>query len=493
MKVPIEIQLRVENNQIRYVFDTLFSIIGFPFTVNTGCESLLKVVYARYPEGRCDLFIPAYPYHPWAKNKPKITFLNNIPVLYISDKPYFLIHEGKIGFDLINSTFYLLSRYEEYLSRDVDQHGRFPHTSSVLYSAGILKIPVINFYISILKNFLQAKLYERGINLKPITLWKNQSKLAVALTHDVDLDYMILDHVNFVQKLLVTKRTLMAYGNSLYKRLRTIYLGGISLFQKMEIPDGSRYSEFEQWMKLEEGFGYRSTFYFSANVKNHYYDNMYSLCDKWRFNNKKLKLSEIMKIMAREGWEIGLHGSYMSYCNEDILKREKLILEEVLGKSITGIRQHRLRFDITKTLRIQEKCGFKYDTSLGYNKEIGYRAGIAYPFYPFGIMENRVYNLLEMPLVIQEIALFRGKSTDIDQCLQKCISLIDEVEQIGGLIILLWHSHLINTKSYSHWITVYRELLRYLYRKRAFVSTLGEISNYWQDRLAKVKLGMFGM
>jgi hypothetical protein len=49
-----------------------------------------------------------------------------------------------LQFDVFSATFYLVSRYEEYLPHLKDQHGRFKANQSVLYKLGVLNEPVVN-------------------------------------------------------------------------------------------------------------------------------------------------------------------------------------------------------------------------------------------------------------------------------------------------------------------------------------------------------------
>ncbi len=51
-----------------------------------------------------------------------------------------------LPFDPFAASFYLVSRYEEYLPYQPDQFGRFPAKASVAYQNGFLKKPVVNHY-----------------------------------------------------------------------------------------------------------------------------------------------------------------------------------------------------------------------------------------------------------------------------------------------------------------------------------------------------------
>ena len=43
----------------------------------------------------------------------------------------------------------MLSRYEELITKDRDQHNRFPATASVAFKAGFLDRPIVSEYLEI--------------------------------------------------------------------------------------------------------------------------------------------------------------------------------------------------------------------------------------------------------------------------------------------------------------------------------------------------------
>ena len=60
-----------------------------------------------------------------------------------------------IPFDIFAASFYLLSRYEEYLPHVKDEHGRFPVEESLAFQQGFLEIPVVDLWVKKLKEALR--------------------------------------------------------------------------------------------------------------------------------------------------------------------------------------------------------------------------------------------------------------------------------------------------------------------------------------------------
>src|SRR4030095_6972305 len=65
--------------------------------------------------------------------------------------------EGDLPFDIFAASFYLLSRYEEYLPHKRDDYGRYAYENSLAFKEGFLHLPLINIWIEDFKNSLQLK------------------------------------------------------------------------------------------------------------------------------------------------------------------------------------------------------------------------------------------------------------------------------------------------------------------------------------------------
>ena len=61
-----------------------------------------------------------------------------LPVFFTVDKG------SELTFDPFALVFYLVSRYEEYLPFQPDEHGRFPATASLAYRERFLDIPLVD-------------------------------------------------------------------------------------------------------------------------------------------------------------------------------------------------------------------------------------------------------------------------------------------------------------------------------------------------------------
>ena len=278
--------------------------------------------------------------------------------------------------------------------------------------------------------------------------WPNNKSFGVCLTHDVD-------------RVRKTYQYITKGGKSNHRRIRRL-----SDFK-------NPYWCFPIIMEIEEKFDVKSTFFFLQESKkiNLLKPKKWALSvGKYRFNNRKV--SEIIKTLHRNGWEIGLHGSYESSCREELLREEKEALEHVLGLEVTGIRQHYLNIKIPHTWRIQHKAGFLYDASFGFRDRIGFRDERYLPFSP---LENM---FLEIPLNLMDGALFSNTS-DEDLIWKECICLIETAERKKGLLTVLWHQRVFNEEEFPGWSNVYVRIIKECIERNAYFGTCKEIRDLW--------------
>ena len=69
----------------------------------------------------------------------------------------FFATRGDFSFDIFAASFYLMSRYEEYLPHARDEFGRYAHTESLAFKEGFLEQPLVNIWIEDFKKALLRK------------------------------------------------------------------------------------------------------------------------------------------------------------------------------------------------------------------------------------------------------------------------------------------------------------------------------------------------
>ena len=103
----------------------------------------------------------------------------NIACFELNDyKAFFKTANSDFPFDIFAASFYLLSRYEEYLPHEKDMYGRYAHENSLAFKEDFLRQPLINIWIS---NF-SASLKNKFTALNPQHLYFKYTP-----TYDIDI------------------------------------------------------------------------------------------------------------------------------------------------------------------------------------------------------------------------------------------------------------------------------------------------------------------
>ena len=375
------------------------------------------------------------------KNIPgKIKFLKNqfiveknIPVIYGNDE--FKVKEDEIicGIDIIASSFFMLTRWEEYVNKKRDIHNRFPAAESLVYKYNFLDRPVVNEYVEMLWNMLKYL----GCKQK-----RKEKKYELVLTHDVDNIFKWKNFRLFVRNIA---------GDVIKRKNVPLALENIrQYFGK------NPYDMFDFLMDLSEKKGIKSHFFFMSGGSSKF-DNNYSINQPFL---KKIR----EKIVSREHL-IGFHPSYNSYNNQKQWEEEYSNLStEVLQKVKIG-RQHFLRFEVPTTWQIWEDNNMKWDSTLTYPEKEGFRCGTGDEFSVFNILSRKKLNLKEKPLIIMEGTLqnpnYRGLSPI--EALKVFKYYFKITKKYESKFTLLWHNSSFDEEGgWLGWKEIYNEIMKLL-------------------------------
>lgn len=272
--------------------------------------------------------------------------------------------------------------------------------------------------------------------------WPNNKRFAVCLSHDVD----VIFKYNFI---------------GILKELKNNPEKILSILSHT-IMGKNPYWQFEKIIRLEKNYGFRSTFYFVAK-RRHIKDPYYNIRHK--------KIVNIIRKLDKGGFEIGLHGSYLSYNNKNYLKEEKKIIESILRKRVEGNRQHFFNFN-ERTPGIISELGFLYDSSFGNRDKIGFRDNKYFPFY--------YDKLLEIPVNIMDFACFNQFSS-YEKAWEKIKKLIDIAEKKSTVLTFCWHQRVFYEPEFKGFGKLYTQILEYIKKKNAYVDTLGNLARLFKN------------
>ncbi len=368
----------------------------------------------------------------WKPISPSYSFLEDgMGILFPS-----VTSSGRnFPFDLFSASFYLLTRYEEYFSKDLDGHGRYLPTSSILYLLNGLQIPWVELWFRLFQ--------KRFLEMYPDYAFSCR-KPRVEITHDIDHPFLYRNKGLFLSLYGMARDVRNGQFRAVKMRIKT-------LFHWSEDP----YFNLIYLREIGMKNGFNPLFFIHAGPFG-------------KFDRKTLYPSaryiKVLKKIA-QGSTLGLHPSYCSDSKSELIAGEKKRLEKWIEKKVTKSRQHYLRFNFPETPRALLDAGIRHDYSLGYSEECGFRAGTSIPFPFFDLELNRETDLMLHPLVAMDVTLKREMSPE--EAKRKILFLHAQCRKVGGDFTLLIHnSSLGNVDGWDGWKEMYELLLKELSKRK---------------------------
>jgi hypothetical protein len=182
-----------------------------------------------------------------------------------------------------------------------------------------------------------------------------------------------------------------------------------------------------------------------------------------------------VQALATARFECGVHG-IESWRAAAAGRAEMRELTAVTDQQRTGVRIHWLYF-AEDSPRVLEDAGFDYDSTWGYNDEIGFRAGTLQPFRFPGTV-----HLLELPLAIMDSAMFYRSRMGLtrEQARVRCSAIVEGARHFGGALVVNWHDRSLAPE--RQWGRCYRTLLSDIEASGGWFAKAGEAVDWFRWR-----------
>jgi len=347
----------------------------------------------------------------------EVTHVKNTPCFFKTNEL------GKIKHDLFASSFYMLTRYEEYLGFTPDKHGRFSAQQTLAFKANFLHKPVVNLWANLLKKALQKQ--EPDYNF-PTHSFKIHNTL------DIDFAYKYKG-----------KTPLIRFG-SIIKSFFSFQFS--ELKQNFSVAFGLKdpFDVYDLLYQIQKERNIETTYFFQVGK--------YGAFDK----NTPLKHTKSLIKRVSKYATVGIHPSYQSNNNKAILKNEVNKLSKVLGHSITKSRQHYLKLSFPTTYENLIEMGITEDYTLGFASAIGFRAGIANSFPFFNLKTNLKRPLLLQPFQIMDVTLKDYLKLNCEEAVIEIDKIKKSIQEVNGEFVSLFHnSSLTDSGEWKNWMKVY--------------------------------------
>jgi peptidoglycan/xylan/chitin deacetylase (PgdA/CDA1 family) len=389
-----------------------------------------------------------------------------------------------LGRDLEVEIFRELSRTTEVETPARDAWGNWEFSFGESNLSGQLYRPWLDRPLAALRERLTAEHPDR----LPEPLWPDGRPFAVCLTHDMDFVTLQPSFARSRRTIARNTRSLLRPGGraTAEATLRGIAVAAYQIASlKVLRPRSER--TYDEWLKLEDRYGFKSTFFcFPETVSApHVYDCLYAYDDPVVFDGRRMKVRDMMREMVRSGWDIGLHGSYHSALRGGLLAEQRRVVEDAIGRPVIATRQHWLHYDARVTPRLQSDAGLLADSTQGFNRNVGFRAGTSFPYACWDLERGAELPVLEVPQHVMDGALFTANALeyDVELAVRHCVRLLDEVQAVGGCLTLSWHPDGIQVP--KCW-TVYETVLAEASRRGAWGCSVGDLYRWWTGRAERI-------
>jgi hypothetical protein len=336
--------------------------------------------------------------------------------------------------------------------------------------------PQLDIYIAALRDWI----LEARLPLVEIPPAPAGYEFIGCLTHDVDF-LRITDHkfdgtiLGFIGRASAGS-VIGALAHSISWRQCIDNLKALALLPAVHagVADDFWFRDFKRFMEIEQDM--KATYFFIP-FKNTPGEKVTSphpgrRAAAYDVRNEKALIQELMSA----GHEVSVHG-IDAWHDTERGRAEYSQIATISGEQDLGIRMHWLYFGESSP-QILEDAGFRYDSTAGYNRTIGYRAGTHQVFKPKGTT-----TLLELPLHIQDTALLQTRRFGFrtpGEVLDKCKTIIDNAARYGGVLTLLWHTRSLAPE--RQWGPVYTKLLDTIRAHRVWFATARQVVDWFRVR-----------
>ena len=416
------------NNRLRYVADWVFvRRLGLSCRIVEDLDEAIpgSVVYGAVKPGcyciPCSGLLSEGGLRP---HVPGVAEWGGVPLFYPAAADGY-----SVPGDLFASIFYLLSRYEEHLPYTPDRHGRFPPEHSALSRLNLLRRPVVDEWVELLRHGLNG-VCGLSIAFPAYTFLPS---------YDIDIAFHTLH--KGVLRLGGALASAAIKGNYAEIWLRLKVLAG---------KERDPYDAFGFLKHLHTGRAVRPKYFMLSALRTGAYDK--------NIHPMHPKMAALTRSIAQYA-DVGLHPSYHHELDEALI-REKKVLEQVLGSDIAESRQHYIRFNIQDTPRHLLASGIVDDYSMGYGSKLGFRAGTGSPFPWYDFSLEASTELVLHPFCFMDTTAFYEEKLGVAEAFAILRAMQSALQRTGGRLVTIFHNSSLGTApEWQGWAEAYKGFL----------------------------------
>jgi hypothetical protein len=421
------------SSRLQYTFNLfLRDLVGVDFELTTNVEKFIfntgpKINYSTQPFGE-ELFFYATDllFEKKIKSQDLSVFDWNETKAFFATHPKYVI-----PFDPFAATFYMVSRYEEYLPFKPDKLGRFDASESLAFQKGFLARPVVNIYAEKVKSLLKE-------NFPKLVFRERKYKYISTVDIDNAWAYKEKGLIRTIGALL---RSLTSFDIKGFAERLTVLAG------RNQDP----YDTYDHLNLMQQKYQLEMIYFF---LLGDYAEN-----DK-NVSVSSRKFQSLVKSIADYN-ETGIHPSFYSNQKPGRMNLEKLRLQKIIRKEITKSRQHFLKLRFPDTYRQLINSDITDDYTMAFSAEIGFRAGICTPYLFYDLESEAETGLRIHPVAVMDATLRYYMKIQPAEVMSYVGPVIKEIRAVNGTFITIWHNEsLSNRKPWEGWKDVYEEIVK---------------------------------
>ena len=290
--------------------------------------------------------------------------------------------------DIVYNTFFFISRAEELINPQRDEHGRFAAKYSLLSQHNRLMIPLVDEYARMLMKLLDLPL-------------PTPSFSKIYLTHDID-------------SIAQYRHLRGAVGGIIRGEWRKV------LASQKDIHNDPAFT-FQWLIAQDKKVKGAECIYFVKDTSGKQYDYP-------QYNLRGKDFALVQQTLETSGAKIGLHSSYYGIHGAESWKEG-------------GHRSHYLRCSIDQMQALAD-AGIRDDFTMQFPDQVGFRLQTTRPVRWINPKTMQLTDLLLHPLTVMDCTLSNTNYMHLseDEAYFECQRLFEKIHQNAGEIVLLWHN-----------------------------------------------------
>jgi len=408
--------------RVEYSFELIFkTILGIELNFTSSSEEFVQSTLPKINYSTTNLSSGLF------LKSQSLLFEKTISTFGIEDVDYCEMQlffptskDSFLPFDPFAAAFYIITRYEEYLSESTDEHERFTDSENILVHHGLHQKPIVD----IMAYWVADQISRQYPGFK----FHNRTFQFIT-SIDIDNAWAFKNKNPLISFGAILKAIFHSNWDELKQRM-IVFVG----LQK------DPYDTYKYILETYKGLLHHILFFILIGNRDRFDKNI-------SFKNKRFRqlIASLSSVC-----EVGIHPSYASNSKPWLFETEKQRLEDIMLKPVTKSRQHFLKLKLPHTYQQLLKLGISEDYTMGFASLVGFRAGTCTPFYFFDLSRNRRTKLLILPFQTMDVTLRNYLKLEPAEAWKVIEELMLEVKKVNGTFISLWHNE--SLKDSGHWL-----------------------------------------